>query len=247
MKKLNYRLRSALGISKTEANGIMLLLPVMFILIASPYFYQYMMLGEPIQLDYTEMNKLMAEMEKRIQEKDSTRFGRFMQYETNNTKKPRYLSDRSSKKRFEPTESVPPKYTKPAIITFDLNQVDTIGLKKVYGIGPVLANRIIKYRDLLGGFTSKSQLKEVYGLQDSVILALDSLSYIGNTFSPNKLNINQLDENTLKRHPYFSWKEVNAIINYRYQHGDFESAEDLRKIHLLDSAKINRILPYIAF
>ncbi|QSE98846.1 ComEA family DNA-binding protein [Fulvivirga lutea] len=247
VNKLNYLLRSALGISKTEANGIMLLIPVMFMLIASPYFYQYAMLGEAIALDYAEMDKLTTEMEARIKKKDSLSFKTYKRYETNKSKKFEYLTNKYPEKRFDNTERTTTKYTKPVITSFDLNMVDTTGLKRVYGIGPVLANRIVKYRELLGGFTSKSQLREVYGLQDSVILALDTLAYIGDTFNPSQLNINQLDENTLKKHPYFSWKEANAIINYRYQHGEFKSAEDLRKIHLLDSSKISRLLPYITF
>jgi competence protein ComEA len=46
----------------------------------------------------------------------------------------------------------------------EVNSADSAGLTKIYGIGPAFASRIIKYRNRLGGFYSKEQLKEVYGL-----------------------------------------------------------------------------------
>ena len=52
---------------------------------------------------------------------------------------------------------------RPAVLV-DLNSADTTELQKVRGIGPVLSKRIVKYRKLIGGFTDKSQLRQVYGL-----------------------------------------------------------------------------------
>ena len=48
----------------------------------------------------------------------------------------------------------------------ELNSADTTALKKVPGIGSVFAKRIIKYRELLGGFYSVEQLGEVYGIDE---------------------------------------------------------------------------------
>lgn len=56
---------------------------------------------------------------------------------------------------------------KPAIkIIVDINKADSIALLEVKGIGPVLAGRIVKYRNLLGGYVAVEQLKEVYGLKE---------------------------------------------------------------------------------
>jgi len=48
-------------------------------------------------------------------------------------------------------------------VLVDLNDADSVTLLTLYGIGPSFAKRIIKYRNLLGGFYSKNQLLEVYG------------------------------------------------------------------------------------
>lgn len=49
-------------------------------------------------------------------------------------------------------------------LLIELNAADTTELKKLDGIGSAYAKRIVKYRDLIGGFVRKEQLLEVYGL-----------------------------------------------------------------------------------
>ncbi|MCC8152844.1 MAG: helix-hairpin-helix domain-containing protein, partial [Tannerellaceae bacterium] len=83
-------------------------------------------------------------------------------------------------------------------------------MKKVPGIGPVFANRIIKYRELLGGFYSVEQLKEVYGIEE------DRFSQLKDWFKADallirKVYINQLTEEELRSHPYINYKQARAI------------------------------------
>ena len=47
-----------------------------------------------------------------------------------------------------------------------------VDLKKVRGIGDKLANRIIKYRKILGGFYTEGQLYDVYGLDSNTVVSL---------------------------------------------------------------------------
>ena len=73
-------------------------------------------------------------------------------------------------KRTKPT-SFPRTEKFPRGTLVELNMADTTTLKKVPGIGPVFANRIVKYRNLLGGFYAVSQLREVYGIDEETIKA----------------------------------------------------------------------------
>ncbi|UII29361.1 helix-hairpin-helix domain-containing protein [Fulvivirga maritima] len=130
---------------------------------------------------------------------------------------------------------------------FDINAADTTELKSLKGIGSAYANRIVKYRNALGGYVHKDQLKEVYGLNADLIKGLDTACYINEHYDPDKLNINKAFETELSRHPYINRKQAKAIVNYRYQHGDFSQADDLLKIKLLDSAQVYRLKPYITF
>ncbi len=98
---------------------------------------------------------------------------------------------------------------------FDINAADTVQLASVRGIGPALSRRIIKYRDLLGGFAGNHQLYEVYGLDSTVVEELLKRGYLtpGNGFQ--KLRINTATEKELDAHPYISPRLAKVIVAYR--------------------------------
>jgi competence ComEA-like helix-hairpin-helix protein len=128
----------------------------------------------------------------------------------------------------------------------ELNLADSLSLLTVRGIGPAFASRIIRYRDRLGGFYTKEQLKEVYGIDSH------KYSQIQGQFSIDaaliqKINLNTAGFDQLKKHPYLTYKQMNAIIQYRQQHGYFQSIEDLNKVAILNKEIIRKIEPYFAF
>lgn len=127
---------------------------------------------------------------------------------------------------------------------FNLNEADTVQLEKIYGIGPALAKRIIKYRERLGGFVMQEQLSEVYGLDTAVVKRIISASYLSDPADAKKINLNTVDEKTLAAHPYFGRKIASAIVAYRFQHGNFESVDDLSRIPLIDKNNLGRLIPY---
>ena len=130
---------------------------------------------------------------------------------------------------------------------FDLNTADTAQLKMVRGIGAVLSERIVKFRNNLGGFHSIEQIKEVYGIKEEVYAELEKCAKLSKDFDVKKININTADVNTLKAHPYIGYKNAPIIVNYRTQHGNFKNAENLLKIKVLDEAQVNKLKPYLDF
>jgi competence ComEA-like helix-hairpin-helix protein len=128
---------------------------------------------------------------------------------------------------------------------FDLNLADTTQLKSIYGIGPVIARRIVTYRSNLGGFIMHDQLYEVWGLDSTVVSRLTDKSVIAPDFMPNKLPINHCSEQELARHPYLRTKLARAIVSYRLQHGSFQAVDELIKIVAMDEKAFQRIKPYI--
>lgn len=125
---------------------------------------------------------------------------------------------------------------------FDINTADTMALKKLRGIGPAYASRIIRFRDALGGFHSLDQLDETYGISPEALLTLKKAVIIGSAVKAIPLN-----ETEIFRHPYIKAYQVKAILAYRKQHGPFSSAEDLYKIKLLEEETIQKIKPYLSF
>ncbi|MCO4293868.1 helix-hairpin-helix domain-containing protein [Solitalea sp. MAHUQ-68] len=140
----------------------------------------------------------------------------------------------------------PPKSSILITKPIELNAADSTELITLKGIGPTFANRILKYRNRLGGFHSKEQLKEVYGLDSVLFLAIIDKVFV-NSALIQKVNINNASFNDLKRYPYWSYKQINTVLNYRKQHGKFLKSEDLLQAVVLDKAVLTKLTPYLLF
>ena len=128
---------------------------------------------------------------------------------------------------------------------FDINTADTLLLKSVYGIGSTLAARIVKFRDALGGFVRPEQFYEVYGLDSMVVNELRRVTFIKDGFMPQKINLNTADEKQFAAHPYIRFKLARLLVSYRFQHGDFLQASDIKKLSTIKPEEMERLLPYL--
>ncbi len=126
----------------------------------------------------------------------------------------------------------------------ELNNADTTDLLKLNGIGPAYAQRIIKYRNLLGGFSNKNQLLEIYNFPPETFQKIESYIYT-DTLSLKKIRINFAEYTDFIRHPYFSKQQVNAILKWRQKNGSFINIEQLRKESLLDEQTFLKVKPYL--
>lgn len=124
-----------------------------------------------------------------------------------------------------------------------INTADTTELQRIPGIGRYYAQKIVRYRDRLGGFVSKRQLEEELG-----DVPPDTYAYMEiDAAKVKRLNINKLTLKQLSRHPYINFYQAKAICDYRRTHGPIKS---LQELHLLDDfppAAIERLLPYVEY
>lgn len=125
-----------------------------------------------------------------------------------------------------------------------INSADSATWTSLPGIGPVLASRIIRFRNKLGGFYSISQIRETYGLPDSTFVKIQPYLQL-DTVSLKNLDINQLDEKSLAQHPYIHYKMARLIVLYRNNNGPFRHAEELLEIPLVDDSIYRKLEPYI--
>ncbi len=130
-------------------------------------------------------------------------------------------------------------------IEFDLNQADSLQLLSVYGIGPVFARRILRYRESLGGFYSPSQLLEVYGFTPSQYQSLSQCSYIDTGFL-RKIDLNLVEARDLRLHPYLDNYQAESIIFCRQQLGRYEDPQELLENRLLPDSVFRRVRPYLS-
>jgi competence ComEA-like helix-hairpin-helix protein len=128
----------------------------------------------------------------------------------------------------------------------EINSADSTQLESISGIGPAFASRILKYRNRLGGFHSVEQLREVYGIDSLIFEKLASRLKV-NTSIVQLIPINSAVFADLKKNPYLSYKQMNAIIQYRKQHGNYKSIADLKSVAILNDQILNKLEPYLSF
>ena len=128
----------------------------------------------------------------------------------------------------------------------NINRTDSVHLLPLPGIGPVFAGRIIKYRNLLGGFVSVNQLGEVYGIPAETMERIRSKVYVDSS-AIVKIRIDSATFGELLRHPYLEYEEVKALVEYRDFKGDISSAYELGSNNILSDSTLNKIDGYFDY
>lgn len=123
-----------------------------------------------------------------------------------------------------------------------LNTADTTSLKTIPGIGPYFARKIVQYGQRLGGYVSIDQLDEIEGFPQEAKHYL-----VINQPQTQKLNVNRMTLDELKRHPYINFFQAKAITDYRRLHGPLHSLNELRLSKDFPPEAIKRLLPYVAY
>ncbi|WP_411275074.1 helix-hairpin-helix domain-containing protein [Daejeonella sp.] len=304
---MNKQLSSYFSFSKRELNGILILLFLVSLILAYPFYYR--LIDEQEQYDLTQFQEEIALFEAsavkrrngkatfkkdiddriinpqyfefdpnsastsewhrlglsqkqiRVVQNYLTKGGKF--YRTEDLKKIYSISEEQYK-QLEPYIQI--KADKPSSfrernlsaqkykgtrvkknsILVELNSADSVMLDQLRGIGPAFASRIIRFRNRLGGFYRKEQLKEVYGM-DSLRYSQVESQMIVNSTSIKRMKLNNATFDELRHHPYLTFKQINAIIQFRKQHGKYNSTDDLKKVLILNEEIIRKIEPYLSF
>lgn len=129
--------------------------------------------------------------------------------------------------------------------TIELNSADTTELKKIPGIGTSYANRIVKYRNILGGYAQISQLKEVWGLDEDLYNKIKPYLVIKSNTTTLKINSASFKE--LNKHPYIDYNQTKIIVDIRERKGRIESIDRLALLDEFTEQDINRLTPYLSF
>ena len=163
---------------------------------------------------------------------------------------PKSRSSYSEKRRFQKPFTSSSKHSRnqkfPAGTQVELNQVDSLTLQKVPGIGPVFSRRIIKYRDLLGGFYTVHQLAEVYGIDADKYAALEPWFTV-DTALIRPLIVNQADYRTLIRHPYLNKQQTKILLHLIERKGKLQGWEELRLLDEFPPGEMERLRYYLSF
>lgn len=132
-------------------------------------------------------------------------------------------------------------------VKMDINFATKEDLIKVYGIGEVIANRIIAQRSSLKGFVAMEQLNEVWGLSPEVIENVNSQFYVSKLPELELIDVNNASLKELSQFIYFKYALAKQILIYRSMNGDFKNIEDLLKIKGFPVDKAKIIALYLKF
>lgn len=158
------------------------------------------------------------------------------------TDNPTFTRKKYTSRKFRYTQNK--KYPIGTII--ELNQADTASLKMIPGLGSSFAKRIVKYRNLLGGFYSVDQLSEVFGIDEDRFNALKPwFSVDPSVIHP--LRVNKLRIDSLPYHPYLSYPQRRAILKLLKQKGRLEGWENLQLLEEFTKEDKERLAPYLSF
>ena len=167
-----------------------------------------------------------------------------------------YYSDKNSKPKTQVihTDTLPDTYnegfykidkTSADDIILDLNSCDTLDLQMLRGIGPVYSRRICNYRNKLGGYVALNQLKEVYGMTDTLYKKIKPHFIVKNSEPYRKINVNSQNIKELASHPYIDWYLAKEIILFRNNHGEIKDINMLKAVHLMNDSLFEKLRPYM--
>ncbi len=144
-----------------------------------------------------------------------------------------------------PDSTIPSRraiYSQPASV--EINTATAEEWKSLPGIGEVLSNRIIHYRDRIGGFADLMQVKKVYGISDSVFQTLLPFLRVDMAQLP-KLDLNTVSPGILQARTGIAPETARGIVSYRRQYGPFKTVIDLKNIVFVTDSVFSRIEPFV--
>ena len=125
----------------------------------------------------------------------------------------------------------------------DINKADTTELMRIPGIGTYRANKIVEYRQKLGGFLKAEQVMEACEMPDEILQWVK----VSAENAVRKVNVNKLSLQRLMNHPYISFYQARSMVEYRKAYGDIKGIDDLRGLEGFTPQKIEKLQPYLEF
>ena len=231
--KMSDFIRDYFSFNKKERRGLFVLISILVAMIVSD-----VLISEVIpqkSYDFSGFEKEVIEFEKEISLRDSLE-----KVEKEKIFRNRYIT--YSMKQTDSTMKKRPEADNSFII--ELNTADTFDFQRLRGIGSSYANRIVKYREKLGGYVETTQLLEIYGMDESRFdLIRDHV--IVNPDSIRKIRLNETSFKELMKHPYFPFDVAKSIMIYRKKQKKFNDIEELRKIETISDSLFMKIKPYV--
>lgn len=216
--KINYykvHLKKWLYLTKQEQKGIYPLIIILLLLIVTPELYDVLYAREKNIRFLESIQVEVIEAGKELQKQNNVKL-----LQKDSVQKPKL------------------------IYPVNLNTADSTTIVALYRIGPGLTHKILEYREQLGGFVNLNQLTEIWGFDEDILFDLKGKITVS-PFQVKRFKLNNVTLDQLQTHPYFKFKLSRIIINYRTQHGPYNSLQSLKEIPVVDDSVYKRITLYL--
>jgi competence protein ComEA len=128
--------------------------------------------------------------------------------------------------------------------TVEINSADSAMLADQLLLSPWLSGRVVKYRNLLGGYYTAEQLSEVYGFKPYILQK--TLPFVQvDTLLITKIDLNTATFKEILHHPYISYEMTKDIVNTRDRKGKYKSVNELVELHILPDTVFIKLRPYL--
>ncbi|HBI39773.1 MAG TPA: hypothetical protein DDY16_02325 [Tenacibaculum sp.] len=128
----------------------------------------------------------------------------------------------------------------------DINNVSRSELTEFLGGNEILANRIVKYRAKLKGYTYDSQLQEVWGLSDNEFNLIQKFYKVLDKTQIKKVNVNTASFKEILSLPYIDYNLCKKIFDYKEEFAEIQKIEELKNITNFPIKKYDRIVLYLS-
>lgn len=132
-----------------------------------------------------------------------------------------------------------------SISTTDLNLATVKDLQSINGVNKFLAERIVKYRDRIQGYTYAIQLFEVWNLDRPIAENILKTFQIKTLPIIQKVNVNSASFKQVLSNPYIDYELCKKIFNFRDEVAELQSIEELKNIQGFPLDKYDRIVLYL--
>ena len=131
------------------------------------------------------------------------------------------------------------------ISTADINKATVQDFETIKDVSDVLAQRIVKYRDKLKGFTYQKQLSEVWKLNTASVESLLKVFKIVEKPVIAKININMASFKEVLSTPYVDYDLCKKIFAFRDEVAELQTIDELKNIDGFPLDKYDRIVLYL--
>ena len=244
------------GMSKGEFVGTAILLLIILGLLTFNLFYVRTPKPQPDLTAFAEQIAAFEEQQAAYAdsvaaaraERDSAYAARYQPFQNRYPRYERRTYPRDSSHYQKDTSQLKPlpKRQSYLVVKVELNQCDTSDITRIPQFGSKRAQKIVEYRNRLGGFHSLEQLHEIYILQN-VDLAYCEKYFTINPSLVKKIKVNLMSYNELKLHPYFDAYLAKTVVSYREKNGKIRNLAEFQKITHAYQELMDKLAPYLSF